>query len=125
MLYLFFEILLECLFQNHPEDRCKEKIPYWLAYGIAALKIDWKTLSFSREIPSLDHLEMKDIQAFSDWKGHHVCCAFAKFIQDTYGWETILQLLSNYELYKEKFYNYWVQSQQKEAAPLRDDNYCE
>lgn len=89
----------------------QNNIPYWLAYGIGAMKINYGNTSHSYQyIPSLTELETLSNNDFNRIGGFQVAYAFAKFIEENFGKETLMDLLSNYESRKEELYQNWIDS---------------
>lgn len=88
-----------------------DNIPYWLAYGIGALKAEYNAASYPIEnIPSLSELETNSCKEFQRIGGYQLAPLFVAYIQNTYGFSTLIDLLSNYDLYKETLYQSWITS---------------
>lgn len=83
----------------------QDQVPYWLAFGIGALKAEYSFSCPPKYIPTLIELEAKHSVDY-----FHAAYSLVKFVQETYGWEMVLQLAANYDIYKEELYNSWIQS---------------
>lgn len=84
--------------------------PYWLIYGIAAIKANNDFSSALKYIPSLKELENSKLNGFDNIDGFNASCKFVKFIEKTFSKEALIDLLSNYEAQKEELYQSWLDS---------------
>ena len=88
----------------------RDNVPYWLAYGVGALKVGYCTSTPSLdEVPTLDQLECNHYADFKKVNGFQVSCSFVQFINDTYGWDAVLELLANYDANKVSYYQEWIE----------------
>lgn len=88
-----------------------DNVPYWLAYGIGAMKTSYGKSPYPfKYIPSLAELEKSQGNNFNKIDGFQVAYAFAKFIEERFGKEALIDLLSNYDSCKEKLYQSWIES---------------
>jgi RNA polymerase sigma-70 factor, ECF subfamily len=89
-------------------------VPFWLTFGLGAIKADFTYHKSPEEIPSLDQLEtlMKknDFEEFSKIHGYSISYYFVKFIQDTYGEDFLLRIIPLHNIYKEGLYDEWRES---------------
>lgn len=90
---------------------CENNVPYWLVYGIGAVRATYGNSShLFKYIPSLKELETSDYKNFSKINGFQVSYSFVEFVQETFGQNTLIELLSNYESRKETLYQNWINS---------------
>ena len=100
-------IVKSIIFDKYGED----KVPYWLAFGIGALKVEYTySIHYLKSAPSLHALETAEGLQFDKIGGFQASYLFAQFIQDYYGWDTLIGLLSNYDSAKNDLYQSWVDS---------------
>lgn len=92
--------------------------PFWVVFGVASNKIDYNSSNKLPEIlPSLQQLEESNCKEFGEIGGFQCAQSFISFIEKKYGWEKILQFLTNYNAFeqvtgisKEYIYDEWVRS---------------
>jgi hypothetical protein len=88
-----------------------ENVPYWLAYGIGAMKTHYGNAFHSFiNIPSLAQLETSKNNDFKIIDGFQVAYAFTTFIEERYGKEVLIDLLTHYESRKNELYQSWINS---------------
>lgn len=87
-----------------------EEVPYWLAYGVGALKAEYgEPMEPNAPVPTLDELEVGNYQEFTRAGCYSASYSFVQYIQETYGWDALISFLSNYESHKEALYKGWIQ----------------
>ena len=88
-----------------------ENVPYWLAYGVAAMTIHYGNPTHSfKHIPSLEELEKSNSNDFIKIDGFQTAYEFTKFIKERLGRQTLIDLLSHYDSRKEKLFQIWIDS---------------
>lgn len=100
-------------------------IPYWLHQGVSLYKADFysdkkiKTLteniSLLPTIEQLEDIEKNNAIAFAQVKGFFVSFSIIKFIDQKWGWNSILELLNDYSKFekifkvsKQEFNDLWI-----------------
>lgn len=100
-------IVKAALFNKFSENN----VPYWLVYGVGAVKAKYGNSShLLKYIPSLEELETSDYKKFGKINGFQASYAFVEFVQETFGRDVLIDLVSNYESRKETLYQSFCQT---------------
>ncbi len=95
------------------------KLSYWIDNGVAtylAHQTPYEKFTFDQPIPEFNDLKSEDEVRFGEIGGYQYSYSYIEFIDEKYGWNSVLDLINGKKSYNEIFsksdediYNEWVE----------------